>query len=268
MENGTGSITNTLFSDLRALAFLSKTMPHICNDKKAAELSEKLPQQYFDISGEDELSIIYKGAKADQIDFNVRRFLAQNPSGIIAVLGAGLGTAYYRNDTGGHIWYEIDQPEIISLRNTVFGQQDRDQYLAYSPFSKDWYSTVKANGRPVLFIAAGLLCNYTEDRAVDLMKDLSSFPNAEIIFEAPSRSGKEIMKKCLYGSESADTSQLLAVDDPVQLVRKIGNNARVVSFDDLFGIILDRKGLSLGTKYSMMISNMLNRVEFVHLKLS
>ena len=260
-------VTDTLFTDLRRSAFITKNLPDILVDKKAAELSEKLPANYMDVSGDSEYAMVITAASLKNTDMYVQTFLKFNRDGIVVNLGSGLSTTFFRNDNGNNTWYEVDSEEIVGLRKTVFGENERDIPLPYSMFSEEWMDTVKQE-RPVLFIATEILYYYTYDRVIDYLKKLATVPNSEIIFDAVSKNGIDHMKKYSRNFATGDRNTFFYVHDPVKLVKDLGGNARIITVRDSFALINTRKGLSLETKANMFWANYRHMLKTCYIKLS
>ena len=261
-------VTDTLFLNMRRAAFVTKNMPGMFVDSKAAELSEKLPSKYMDISGDSEYAMVITAASMKSTDMCVQTFLKFNKDGIVVNLGSGLSTTFFRNDNGVNVWYEVDTEDIASLRKTVFGENERDIPLPYSMFSDEWIDTVKQQGKPVLFIASDVLYYYTYDRVVEYLKKLASIPNSEIVFDAVGKNGVDHMKKYSRNFAVGDKNTFFYVHDPVRLVRDIGGNAKIISVRDSFSQINSRKGLSLESKLNMFWANYRHMLKTCYIKLS
>ncbi len=80
--------------------YASKHFPHILNDRKAMELKGKLPQNIKGQNTQTQYTLMAGAVRSANMDRYIRDFLKRNPNGIIAELGCGLETTFYRNDNG------------------------------------------------------------------------------------------------------------------------------------------------------------------------
>ena len=86
-------------------------------------------------------------------------------------------------------WYDVDYPEIIALRESIYPGRDHYTMVAASVTDPEWMSRVPAD-RPTLLIAEGLTMYLTEADGVALLRRVvERFPSGELQFDAFSRTG-------------------------------------------------------------------------------
>jgi O-methyltransferase involved in polyketide biosynthesis len=118
------------------------------------------------------------------LDRAVTAFIHHNPSGIVVNLGAGLDTRWIRLGTVDTVWYELDLPETIELRNRFFSESDTYRFIAKSMFDFSWLDEINDADRPVLLVAEGLFMYFEEQQLRELMEKLiGRFPGAEMLVE-------------------------------------------------------------------------------------
>jgi O-methyltransferase involved in polyketide biosynthesis len=84
--------------------------------------------------------------------------LADHPGGVVLHLGCGLDNRYWRVDNSQVEWYDLDMPPVVDLRKQFYAEAgERYHLLASSVTDLAWVDAVKAEGRPVLVVAEGLL---------------------------------------------------------------------------------------------------------------
>ena len=101
---------------------------------------------------------------------------------------AGLCTRFSRSTTG-RSWIELDLPPVGDVWRRVLVETARHRFVEHSVLDFAWMETVgrMAAGRPVLFIAEGLLMYFDEGAVRRLFLALSSaFSGGEILVEAVS----------------------------------------------------------------------------------
>jgi O-methyltransferase involved in polyketide biosynthesis len=96
----------------------------------------------------------------------------------------------FRLDPGpGVQWYEIDYPDVISLRERLYPSREHYHLVASSVTDPRWLADIPAD-RPVLLLAEGLTMYLTEDDGVALMRRVvDHFPSGELQFDVFNRLG-------------------------------------------------------------------------------
>jgi O-methyltransferase involved in polyketide biosynthesis len=102
-------------------------------------------------------SVVMICQRAKKMDKVTRTFLAEHPESVVVQLGCGLDGRFWRVDDGQVAWYDLDMPAVIGLRGQFFKESERYQMVSASATELEWMDQVKADGRPVLVIAEGLL---------------------------------------------------------------------------------------------------------------
>lgn len=118
-------------------------------------------------------------------DNATRAFVRKNPGCVVVNLGCGLDTRYARlRDEPIAIWYDLDLPEAIELRRRFFEESEGNRFIAESAFDTAWMEEIQSGGRPLLFVAEGLLMYFPEERNRGLFDALiAKFPGAEMLIE-------------------------------------------------------------------------------------
>jgi O-methyltransferase involved in polyketide biosynthesis len=165
------------------------------------------------------------------LDEQVKIFIAQHPDGLIVNLGCGLDTRFYRLDNGTIVWLEIDLPDVIAFREKLDEQRSpRHVLLARSILDEAWTNDVRQfTGRPILFVAEGLLPYFTEAQHKLVFGYLAGhFPGQQMLFQtsAPSLTRDLIPSSDLaklrtsaelqWGLE--DSAQISALDPRIHLL--------------------------------------------------
>ena len=270
MENRQlGVIEDTLFVPMLGRIYASEHFSNILDDAKALELKTKLPAGVIDKDTQTQYTYLASASRSANMDRYISDFLKRKSNGIIAQLGCGLETTYYRNDDGHTIWYEIDLPDVIGYRKTLLPESDRERYIAGDAFKHDWIDQIrkKHSDVPLLVTASGLFYYFEEEKVLDLICMLGKYGDVEILFDAVSKSGMEMMKKKhmkTVGHE--DAKMYFYVDSAAKLAAKIGGKTSVLA-EEVFYRHISKKDLSLSTKVSMIVSDRLSMVKMIHLSL-
>lgn len=185
-------VPETMLIPLWARAVESKQKRPIIVDTKAEEMVAGIEYD-FDKFTKSRLSQIGVCVRTMLLDNATADFLRHHPDAVVVNLGAGLDTRYKRLDPKEALWYDLDVPESIALRRQFFKETERNRFIAKSMFDLEWMDEIETGGRPVLFIAEGLLMYFEQSQLEELFAAMADrFPGAEMLFEmlAPFLVGK------------------------------------------------------------------------------
>jgi O-methyltransferase involved in polyketide biosynthesis len=204
-------------------------------------------------------------ARSIHIDKTIRAFLAVHPRGTIVNIGAGLDTTFDRVDNGTLLWYDLDLPDVITLRRKFIDESDRRKFIACSFLDESWFGQIRATDG-VLFMAAGVFY-YLEE--VELKKILARmavvFRGSELVFDACSPVGVKAANE--------------------QLIKKVGLDERsflkwaIRSADEMLGWGINfeyieeypmykqmKKGLTLKNKLIATVADHYKMMYMIHLR--
>jgi O-methyltransferase involved in polyketide biosynthesis len=150
-----GAVQETLLIPLYGRATYTRQHPSLIDDPKAVEMVEAIDYDFtrFD----DTMSLVGSVSRTRIFDRWVGRWLADNPTGTVVEIGAGLNTRYERLDNGRARWIEIDLPDAVDLRRRFFSDTDRRTIVAASVVDDEWIDVVAATGGPWFFAAEAVL---------------------------------------------------------------------------------------------------------------
>ena len=135
----------TMLQSFYARAMYSRNPKHRFHDKKAEEIVDKLD---------------YDFSKA-----------------------SGLDTRFYRMDNGKLTWYNLDLPETIEVRDSVYNESGRISTIGCSAFDPSWADKVTVRGK-MLFIIEGLTMYLTAEQVKAMLSIIrDNFDNAYVCME-------------------------------------------------------------------------------------
>jgi O-methyltransferase involved in polyketide biosynthesis len=130
--------------------------------------------------------------RAKYFDQLTEDFIQKHKNPIVVNVGCGLDTRYERlgpEITGSAVFYELDIPEAMELRERFLHASENDIYLKGSIFEIDWMDQLK-NKHPraaFLFIAEGVFMYFGKEQVKGVFVNLSErFPNSNILFDVTS----------------------------------------------------------------------------------
>jgi O-methyltransferase involved in polyketide biosynthesis len=201
-----GAVSETLFIPLYALALESRTKHPILVDEEVIGLAARLNEAF---AGSDKrlfkrlargrlprTLVTTLALRICRVDQYVGAFLGREPEGIIVNLGCGLDNRRHRVDNGTMRWFDVDLPEVITLRRRFFTEAPRCRFIASSVLDFAWMNELpSAPGHRFLFLAEGLLMYLPEDEVRALVVGLGRrWPGSELIAEVPDRRIVRIMQ--------------------------------------------------------------------------
>ncbi|MEN6622330.1 MAG: class I SAM-dependent methyltransferase [Smithella sp.] len=122
--------------------------------------------------------------RARKYDECARNFAAGNKGSGIINLGCGLDTRFWRIDDGCQHFYDLDLPEIISLKKQLADDEsDRYHMIGTSVLDYQWMDQLADEKlMPCLFLAEGLFMYLPPDEVRRLLIELQErFPGSELL---------------------------------------------------------------------------------------
>ncbi len=118
-----------------------------------------------------------------EFDRFVRDFLERHPAATVVQLGSGLDARFQRVDNGHVLWFDLDLPDVISLRRQLVPESERDRYLAASILEPGWMDeVVRPQGPAILFVAEAVLPYLEPEQVKEAVIGLQRrFPGAELV---------------------------------------------------------------------------------------
>jgi O-methyltransferase involved in polyketide biosynthesis len=195
------AVSNTALMTVycRARDYMSKNS--ILKDKFAYELYQKIECDWKTVKkglhGHDFLLTSIRGRKFDQM---CSEFLAQNPNGIIACLGAGLDYRFGRIDNGKCTVVEVEFPEVLDFKKRLIPDSPRNLLVGQSVLDYSWITKVHELSRsfdaPVFIIAEGLIPYLEKSEIKTLFQKIGeNFPKSRIFFDVCGEKSVQLMSK-------------------------------------------------------------------------
>lgn len=130
-----------------------------------------------------------------------------------------MDTRICRVDNGILKWYDLDLPEVISIRRQFFSENERIRFISKSVLDSAWVSEINTSGR-VVIIAEGLLMYFTEENVAYIFGLLANhFPEAHMFFDVIHTFfiNKKISSTFLWGIDNAKDVEKL--DSRIKLIQ-------------------------------------------------
>ncbi|MGE3620917.1 MAG: class I SAM-dependent methyltransferase [Acidimicrobiia bacterium] len=166
-EPALGTVQETLLIPLYGRATFTRQHPALIDDPRSVEMVEALDYDFSRFDGT--MSLVGSVFRTRIFDHWVARWLADNPTGTVVEVGAGLNTRHERLDDGTARWIELDLPDVAELRRRFFADTDRRTILAGSVLDDEWLDAVEATGGPWFFAAEAVLIYLEPAEVLDVL---------------------------------------------------------------------------------------------------
>ena len=186
MNSKIGQVAQTAFLTLQCHALDASSDHPILNDVESINIMKALREK-TGFSGLkstriNKSLINHIALRARQYDYFARSFIEKLPNAAIVNIGCGLDNRFKRIDNGKILYYDLDFPEIIDLKEKIMPPAERYKQIAQSVFEFNWINEID---REHVFLMAEGVFMYCEPSDVkNLFHELQkSFSNPEIVFE-------------------------------------------------------------------------------------
>lgn len=180
MDTKLNSVPETMLWTLHNRATEAKRTDALLKDNKAIEIYDAINYDYIKRFGKAEPSHAIRSLKFDQA---IRTFLTQHPDGCIINLGEGLETQRYRFENEKALWFSVDLPEAIQVREQFIPPDQRHIHCSMSVLDRAWFNEIPKD-RPVFITAQGLFMYFTEAQVQSLIADmLKTFQAGYLMFD-------------------------------------------------------------------------------------
>jgi methyltransferase (TIGR00027 family) len=160
----------------------------IIHDPLACEMVSKLN---YDFSRYAKGIMSHTGVaiRARHFDNSVQQFIRRMERPVVVLVGCGLDTRYHRLKNtipSKAVFYELDIPEVISLRKKLLPSSSNDIYLTHSMFETDWMDVLKKKhpDGSFVFVIEGVFMYFTPGQVKTVLVNLARrFPGSEIHFD-------------------------------------------------------------------------------------
>jgi len=188
-------VSETLLITLYCRATETKSKNPVLKDPEAVEITERINKE---LSGSGSALrrdlaagrirrelVLYISLRARKYDDYARRFLEDNPTGVIVNLGCGLDTRFFRIDDGKLVLYDLDLPAVIEIKKKLLSETYRYHYIASSVLDHSWTDELREKHEgPFLFLAEGLFMYLPQEEVKKLVIGLhQTFPGSELACE-------------------------------------------------------------------------------------
>ena len=213
------TVQETLIIPLYARKVCSELYPTLYRDEAALGLIEKID---YDFSGAEKNSrslmqrfgALEVAMRQNDLAWEVRDYLKTHPRAAVVNLGCGLDNTGRACDNGSCKLYNLDFPDVISVRNELLPAGEREENIPCDLNDTAWFSKIDASNGAVFF-ASGVFYYFLKEQVKALVQAMTdAFPGSVLVFDAANQTAvKMIAKTWLKGAKIKDVGAYFAVSD-------------------------------------------------------
>jgi O-methyltransferase involved in polyketide biosynthesis len=194
------SVQETLIIPLYGRKMCSEKFPELYTDIFSKKLCERLDYDFSELEKKKN-SFLYEFGSLEaamrQLDiiWEIKEYLKKHPKATIVNLGCGLDETGKACDNGLCNIVNIDFPDVISVREQLIFEQDREKNIACDLKDYSWMKEVDgSNG--VIFFAAGVFHYFKMGEVKSLVLELSErYSGGCLVFDSVGKLGLKLMMK-------------------------------------------------------------------------
>ncbi len=190
MTDSRSAIIDKYLYEVRHRGIISKRFPTIFKDEIATKYLANHKINSEDYKRRSEYRNLVSAATSRDYDEAVKLFLMEYPESTVVYVGCSLDTMFERVDNGRVMWYNLDSPGRIAVRNMYTTDScEREKIIDRSVNDLTWLDEIDCEiDKGLLFIFRDILSYYKEDEVRDLMKMLyERYQGCNVLFEAHSQ---------------------------------------------------------------------------------
>ena len=213
------TVQETLILPLYSRKLCSELYPNLYRDETAVRLIENIDYDFSEAEKNSRSLMQRFGAlevamRQCDLAWEVREYLKAHPNAAVVNLGCGLDNTGRACDNGRCKIYNLDFPDVITVRNELLPAGEREQNIPCNLNDTAWFSGIDASDGAVFF-ASGVFYYFLTEQVKALVQAMASaFPGAVLVFDAANKTAvKMIAKTWLKSAKIQDVGAYFAVSD-------------------------------------------------------
>ena len=213
------TVQETLILPLYSRKLCSELYPNLYRDETAVRLIENIDYDFSEAEKNSRSLMQRFGAlevamRQCDLAWEVREYLKAHPNAAVVNLGCGLDNTGRACDNGRCKIYNLDFPDVITVRNELLPAGEREQNIPCNLNDTAWFSGIDASGGAVFF-ASGVFYYFLTEQVKALVQAMASaFPGSILVFDAANKTAvKMIAKTWLKSAKIQDVGAYFAVSD-------------------------------------------------------
>ena len=213
------TVQETLIIPLYSRKLCSELYPNLYRDEMAVHLIDQIDYDFSQVEKKSHglmqrFGSLEVAMRQNDLAWEVHNYLADHPDAAVVNLGCGLDSTGRACDNGSCKIYNLDFPDVISVRNQLLPAGDREENIPCNLNDTGWFSKIDASGGAIFF-ASGVFYYFLTEQVRTLVQAMAdSFPSSVLVFDAANRTAvKMIAKTWLRSAKIQDVGAYFAVSD-------------------------------------------------------
>ena len=213
------TVQETLILPLYSRKLCTELYPNLYQDETAVHLIDQIDYDFSEAEKNSRSLMQRFGAlevamRQNDLAFEVRAYLKNHPCAAVVNLGCGLDNTGKACDNGSCKIYNLDFPNVISVRNELLPAGEREENIPCDLNNTEWFAKIDASGGAVFFASGVFYYFLTEQVKALVQKMADAFPGSVLVFDAANRTAvKMIAKTWLKSAKIKDVGAYFAVSD-------------------------------------------------------
>ena len=235
------TVQETLIIPLFARKVCSELYPDLYRDETAVRLIDQLDYDFSEAkknsrSLTQRFGSLEVAMRQYDLAFEVRDYLKNHPNAAVVNLGCGLDSTGKACDNGSCKIYNLDFPDVITVRNELLPVGEREENIPCDLNDTAWFSKIDATGGAIFFASGVFYYFLTEQVKVLVQSMADAFPGGVLVFDAANRTAvKMIAKTWLKSAKIQDVGAYFAVSDAKREIGAWDSRLQVTSRGYMLG---------------------------------
>ena len=213
------NVNKTLYIPLYGKTCVSKK-GIILQDKKAEEIWDA---EGFALKGKSKSKWLayYMGMRSKVFDLWLKEQMENDKTAIVLHLGCGMDSRVERVGTNGHLWYDVDFPDVIQERKRYYTETEEYHMISSDVRQSEWLSEVPQDKNAIVIMEGISMYLLPEELTVVLENLTKYFPEVHILMDCYTIFAAKTSK---YKNPINDVgvTQVYGMDDPLALENGTG----------------------------------------------
>ena len=213
------TVQETLVIPLYSRKLCTELYPNLFQDETAVRLIDQIDYDFSETEKKSRslmqrCGALEVGVRQNDLAFEVRDYLKSHPHASVVNLGCGLDCTGRSCDNGRCKIYNLDFPNVITVRNELLPAGEREENIPCDLNNTEWFAKIDASGGAVFF-ASGVFYYFLAEQVKALVQKMAdAFPSGVLVFDAANRTAvKMIAKTWLKRAKIKDMGAYFAVSD-------------------------------------------------------
>ena len=213
------AVQETLILPLYSRKLCTELYPNLYRDETAVSLINEIGYDFSEAEKNSRglmqrFGSLEVAMRQNDLAFEVKDYLKTHPNAALVNLGCGLDNTGRSCDNGSCKIYNLDFPDVITVRNELLPAGDREENIPCDLNNTEWFSKIDASGGAVFF-ASGVFYYFLTEQVKALVQGMANaFSGGMLVFDAANRTAvKMIAKTWLKSAKIKDVGAYFAVSD-------------------------------------------------------